>query len=275
MKAINFFVSIVFLLTISCNGGTTSHMGEIQTSKILSTQLEEQELSQDCRAFVTLADSDDIPTGYTKAELYIADTLIGEFTDGVLSYIPETFGDVDCTVRFTLSTGLTENINDTLKLYIETWYFEAKTQENGDSFLPVDSGDVVIFTKPRARGNDDILFMYYLRIPYGKELKFTPEIVKVTDSRPIYNTVLEMHFRTGDEYAERLTEYAGEEYKHFDTDSATWADNPLELESGVHTVYLCPNAKHDLSLLTVYHSGDKTGSFSAYFKSIDYESLGL
>ena len=277
MKTTGFSVmgTIIMFTILSCNGGTT-HMGEIQTSKILTTQLEEQEFSPDCRAFVTLADSEDIPEDYTKAELYIDSEKIGEFSDGVLSYIPETFGDVDCSVKFYNSTGtLLATISDTLKLYIETWYMEAKTQENGDSFLPVDSGNVVIFTQPRARGNDDILFMYYLRVPYGKELKFTPEIVKVTDSRPKYNTVLEMHFRTGNDYAERLNEYAGEEYKHFDTDSETWAENPLELESGIHTVYLCPNAKHDLSLMTVYHSGDKTGSFSAYFKSIDYESLGL
>lgn len=250
-------------------------MGEIQESKILTTQLEEQEYSPDVRAFVTIQDSADVPPNYTKAELYIDSVKVGEFYQGAMSFIPEQFGDVDCTVRFTRADGKTENINDMLKLYIETWFFEARTQENGDSFLPVENGNVVIFTQPRARGNDDICFMYYLRIPYGKKIKFTPEIVKVTDSRPLYNTTLEIHFRTDEEYANRSDWYPGTEYKHFDTNPDTWINAPKEFESGVHQLYVLPNFKHDLSLLTMYHTGDKTGSFSAYFKSIDFESLGL
>lgn len=276
MKAIKLFICVIFLFSIiSCNGGS-SHMGEIQESKILTTQLEEQDFSPDVRAFVTLQDSDSVPPNYTKAELYIDSVKVGDFSGGVLSYIPEVFGDVDCAVKFYDSGGaVLETINDTLKLYIETWYFEARTQENGDSFLPVDNGNVVIFTKPRARGNDDICFMYYMRIPYGKKLKFTPEIVKVTDSRPLYNTTLEIHGRTDEDYANRAEWHPGYEYKYFDTNPDTWKDLPKEFESGVHQFYILPNFKHDLSLLTVYHTGDKTGSFSAYFKSIDYESLGL
>lgn len=272
-KLLQFFACTILLFSIACNGGS-AHMGTIQESNILTTQLEEQTLSPDVRAYITLQDSDSIPDNYTKAELYIDDTLIGQFSGGALSYIPEAFGDVSCKIKFTTPSGETE-ISDTLKLYIETWYFEAKTQENGDAFQPVDNSNVIIFTQPRARGNDDICFMYYLRVPYGKKLKFTPEIVKVTDSRPLYNTVLAVHYRTDEDYSNRADWHPGYEYKYFDTNPETWVNPPKEFESGVHQLYVLPDAKHDLSLMTVYHTGDKTGSFSAYFKSIDYESLGL
>ena len=272
-KLLQFLACAILMFSISCSGGE-SHMGAVQEGKILTTQLEEQTFSPDVRAFVTLSDSEEIPA-YTKAELYINGNLIGQFWEGVLSYIPETFGDVDCTVRFTRADGETENINDTLKLYIETWYFEAKTQENGDRFQPVENGNVLLFTQPRARGNDDICFMYYLRIPHGKKLKFTPEIVKVTDNRPLYNTVLSVHFRTDENYVLRFEDHPNAEYKYFDTNPDTWVTPPKQFGSGVHVLYVLPDAKHDLSLLTMYHTGDKTGSFSSYFKSIDYEAFGL
>lgn len=256
---------ILTLSVISCSQESSTHEGEIQMSEILSVQLFEEQNSQDVEAVVRLSDSPDVPE-YTKAELYINDLLIGEFQNGQLSYYPKEFGDIDCLVKF----DDTKVIADTLKLYIETWFIQYNSSENGDTKQPIEGENVVLTPSNVTYGSLDMIWMYNLRVPKDKEITFHYESIKLVDNAPNFsNNKLDVHFRYGD-YAERYDLYPDEPYvaKYIDAEVEKWVSPPVTLTHGIHNLYVCPNSGADKSYITVIHSGEHNGSFSANYKSI-------
>ena len=258
-------VLILTMALASCSQNNTTHEGEIQMSQILSTQLLEDVNGQDVEAVIKLNGSSEIPT-YSKAELYINDILIGEFQNGQLSYYPKEFGDIDCLVKFDGKTV----IADTLKLYIETWFIQYNSSENGDTKQPIEDGNVVLTPSNVTYGSLDMIWMYNLRVPKDKEITFHYESIKLSDNAPNFsNNKLDVHFRY-DDYKNRYDLYPDEPYvaKYVDAEVEKWVSPPVTITHGIHNLYVCPNAGADKTYITVIHSGEHNGSFSANYKSI-------
>ena len=253
------------LTAIGCSQNNNTHEGEIQMSQILSVQLLEDLNGQDVEAIVKLNDSPDIPK-YTQAVLYINDLPVGEFVNGEMSYSPKEFGDIDCLVKFDDSTV----IADTLKLYIETWFIQYNSSENGDTKQCPEGENIILTPSNVAYGSLDMIWMYNLRVPKDKEITFYYESIKMTDNLPNFGGAkLDVHFRF-DDYKNRYDLYPDEPYvaKYVDAEVEKWISPPVTLSHGIHNLYVCPNAGADKTYITVYHSGEKNGSFSANYKSI-------
>ena len=213
---------------------------------------------------------------YDHAE-FLVYGIVSPFFDGRSYFTPEEFGEIPCeVVLYNEDDEEIEHITGNITAHLKTWYTELKTDENGDRFQFSEEEVVNIFSEDRARGCDDICWMYKLRIPEGETLTLTSNIEPVGNGTSDFSGTLEVHARR-DEYANRgdLYQYPDEPFRHIDIDTDLWEELPLELSEGVYNIYVCPSVRHDLSLLTVFYTGGISGAHSGYFKSIDYSGLGL
>lgn len=250
------------LFVTACNA-PQPHIGETQMSKNLSVTLEENLYSPEVTAIVQLQTTID----YKKAELYINDFLIGEFQNGVLRYKPKEFGDVPCIIKF----DDTKAEPDTLKLYIETSFLQYNSSENGDIKQCGEGENVVLTPSNVAFGSSDMIWMYNIRVAQGKEITFDFDSIALNDNNKNFGgAVLDIHFRF-DDYKNRYDLYPPDEpyvAKYIDAEPDKWISAPVTLTHGIHNLYVCPSAGADKSYITVYHSGEKNGSFSANYKTI-------
>lgn len=263
-------ISLILCLTlIACSQNNTTHIGETHMSKILNVYLEENLNDKNITAVVSLNASGNIPVDYQKAELLINDIVVAEFNNGQATYQPQVFGDIDVFVRFTTATGI-EKIADTITLQIETWFLQYNSSENGDTKEPIEGGNIVLTPSNVTLGSSDMIWMYNVRVPYGKDITFNYISEKLTDNAPNFGqTKLDVHFRY-DDYENRFDLYPDEPYvaKYIDTETDKWVSPPVTLSHGTYNLYVCPNEGADKSYITVTHSGDRNGSFSANYKSI-------
>jgi hypothetical protein len=262
----------LFLFFTACGGSQSTYTGEtrMSTNNLFTVTLEENLNDKNVTAEIELnGNNTDIPAEYSTAELYIGDKFIGAFNNGFISFVPEVFGDVECSVIFyDAENTAIATLTDVEQFYIETWYVAYNSSENGD-VKPATNGITILQPDNVSYGSCDMIWMYNIRVPKDKKITLSYSASRVTDtSLKFGGAVLDCHFRFAD-YKERITTYGGLQAKYFDTETDKWVSSPLELTHGIYDVYVCPNAGADKSRLFVYHKTDEIdGSFSALYKTI-------
>lgn len=265
---------ILILNLIACSQNNSSHQGEtrMSTNDLFTVTLIEELNSKDVTAEIEInGNNKDVPDNYSTAELYIDDKFIGEFNNGFIEFTPGSFGDVECQILFLNADGTTaKDLTDIGQFYIETYYIAYNSSENGDVKEAIEDTEIVLTPSNVSLGSSDMLWLYNLRIPYGKELSFTYVSEKLTDINPNFgNNKLEVHFRY-DDYKNRSELYPDEPYfaKYIDAETDKWISSPVTLSHGIHNLYVCPNLQTDRNKISVIHSGEHNGSFTANYKSI-------
>jgi len=185
------------------------------------------------------------------------------------AYMPKVFGDTNIKVKVYEQTDPedVETLNvinefefDT-PIVIDTWFVrtlitDLQIHERVD-LLGLEPGVVTSFVNPSPNvagfGSHDTSFMFELRIPQGKKMRFLAWTVKETDNNPYFGNVkVDVHFRLKD-YLDRYEKHTGnfspadvldiETEKHID--SADW----FELESGLHLLYVVPSNYGDKTMV--------------------------
>ena len=242
----------------------------MSSNNLFTVTLEENLNDKNVTAEIELnGNNTDIPAEYAKAELHIDNNFIGTFNNGFISFMPSSFGDVECSIIFyDAENKAIATLTDTGQFYIETWYVAYNSSENGDVKIAT-NGNTAIYPDNVALGSCDMIWMYNIRIPKDKKIILSYSAERVTDNSPNFNgAVLDCHFRFAD-YVDRITTYGGLQAKYFDDEVDKWISSPIELSHGVYDLYVCPNAGADKSRLYVYHKSDELdGSFSALYKTI-------
>lgn len=262
-KVLQIISMLIIITAISCGSAPDTYTGETQMSDNVSCTLTENTYDKNCFADVELISW---PKNYHSAKL-IVDGREFDFIGKNATYMPKQYGDVDCEIQYFDEAGeLIETRTDTLKLYVETWYIASMPDIGHPARVMDNNAEVLLFTEPRARGNDDICFMYELRIPHGETLTFSA----ATAGK------LQVHFRL-DDYDNRNSLYTppDEAMYHIDAETDKWIASPYEIGEGVHRLYVAPSRRHTLSFLEVRHSGEMNGKTTGYFRSLDWEALGL
>jgi hypothetical protein len=218
---------------------------------------------------------------YDKIFLEIGERVAGIFTDnnGTRKAIfqPQEFGQVPCQVVFLDGDDEVETWDETLEINIRTFFVGAHADVGHPMRNIGQDGVVNLFSQERARGNNDICFRIIARVPAEKKIEILSIVSKLNDKRPRYNCELEVHYRLAD-YKDRNDLYIApdEAMYHIDKQLNHWIQyEPVILEHGIHILYVCPSIMHDLSFLTIHGFGDFVFTVSGYFKTIDYEGLGL
>lgn len=242
----------------------------MSTNNLFTVILEENLNDKNVIAEIELnSNNTDIPAEYSTAELYIGEKFIGAFNNGFISFVPDVFGDVECSVIFyDAENTAIATLTDVGQFYIETWYVAYNSSENGDVKLAT-NGNIAIYPDNVSLGGCDMIWKYDVRVPHGKTITFDYSASRVNDNNLQFGgAVLECHFRLGD-YQSRIERYDGKQAKYFDDEIDKWISAPIELGEGVHDLYVCPNARADKSRLYVYHKSEELdGSFSALYDTI-------
>lgn len=267
--------SLILIFFTACGGSQSTYIGETRMSEnnLFTVTLEENLNDKNVTAEIELNNNNsDIPSEYSTAELYIGDKFIGAFNNGFISFRPEVFGDVQCEISFLNEEGMTIKVlSDTGQFYIETSFLQYNSSENGDIKQCGEGENIVLTPSNVTFGSSDMIWMYNVRIAKDKEITFDYESVKLDDNLPNFDGVkLDIHFRF-DDYKNRYDLYPPTEpyvAKYIDAEPEKWVSPPVTLTHGVHNLYVCPSAGADKTYITVYHSGEKNGSFSANYKSI-------
>lgn len=224
----------------------------------LITVLKEDSKTQRVKAIVSMSPDSHTPARYDRADLFIEGLYISTFHDNKTIYIPDTFGKVSCQIKFyKRNDSIIKVIDSIITLNILTPFIGIKTIESGEYIQTAGS-----IEKPGAA--DDLCFIYYLRVPEGQQIIIDVNIQAIQDTRPKYNNVLSVHGRDS-EYQYR---YELNETPEIDIDIDLYESFPRVFNHGVYTFYIAPDCKHDLSLLTVNHSGLFNGSVQGWFKSL-------
>lgn len=257
--------SLLFLfaacLIYSCSDSPKTHVGDTTVSDNLTTTLTENLTDKNVSALIELTAG---PEGYAKALLKIGSTDIGYFTGGKLNFQPPEYGDIACSiVYYNADDGIIETREDTLQMHIETWFLSVQT-DVGYTVTQLENADnKLMYTSPRAIGNNDLCWMYEIRVPYEQTMKFTAS----TESGDLAS-----HFRLVD-YADRNDLYTppDEALFHIDAEADKWISSPYEFSHGVHRLYVAPNALCALSLLKVVHASEGiSGQVTGYVKPLKF-----
>jgi hypothetical protein len=190
---------------------------------------------------------------------------------------PQEFGQIPCQVVFLDGDDVAETWDEMLEINIQTFFVGAHADVGHPMRNIRQDGVINLFSQERARGNNDICFRIIARVPTEKKIEISSIVSKLNDKRARYNCELEVHYRLAD-YKDRNDLYVApdEAMYHIDKQLNHWIqDEPIVLEHGIHVLYVCPSVMHDLSFLTVHGFGDFVFTVSGYFKTIDYEGLGL
>ena len=242
----------------------------MSSNNLFTVTLEENLNDKNVTAEIELnGNNTDIPAEYAKAELHIDNNFIGTFNNGFISFMPSSFGDVECSIIFyDAENKAIATLTDTGQFYIETWYVAYNSSENGD-VKPAINGNITLYPDNVSFGSCDMVWKYDIRVPQGKTIIFSYSTSRVNDNNLQFEgAVLECHFRFVD-YKSRIERYGGLQAKYFDDEVDKWISPPIELSHGVYDLYICPNAGADKSRLYVYHKSDELdGSFSALYKTI-------
>ena len=285
MLLIYFFI----IATIACNGGSSGNKNYIEgvTAMTSHVELRLYENTEDEKVYGIATITQKPAVEYNYAELYIDGNIALAFDEGIEDgkFYPKRFGD-DITLEFicynkTIEDGNETKIevyrnSETVSLHLQTWF----VGYHEDLWLPIkkiDNGANKSFNSQyNPRGSTDICWVYGLRVPEGKSITLTYHTEKLIDSEPLTNEQLDVHFRLSD-YANRndLYIFPDEALYHIDKEIDKWIVDTITLNEGIHIVYVAPSLLHDLSKLTVYMQGDYSCSVFGFFKSIDFEGLGL
>ena len=263
---------ILNLFLTACGGGSSTYTGEtrMSTNNLFTVTLEENLNDKNVTAEIELnSNNADIPAKYSKAELHIDNEFIGAFNNGFISFVPELFGDIECSIIFyDAENKAIATLTDTAQFYIETWYVAYNSSENGEVKKAI-NGNIVVYRDNITIGGCDMIWKYDIRVPHGKTITFDYSSSRVNDTNlQFHGDALSCHFRLGD-YKSRLDRYDGKQAKYFDDEYDEWISAPVELSEGVHDLYVCPNAGADKSRLYVYHNSEELdGSFSALYDTI-------
>ncbi len=254
-------MSCTVFLFVACSESPSTHTGETQMSDNLSVTLTENLSDKNVSAAVELLSK---PDGTAKTKLMIGTTEIGYFASDKLNFTPDQYGDIACKIVYlNAEGGEIETRDDTLNIRIETWFLSVQT-DVGYTVTIMENGDnKLMYTSPRAIGNNDLTWMYEIRIPYEKTMKFTASIESGD---------LTVHFR-GDDYADRNDLYIApdEALKHIDPETDKYIASPYELSHGVYRIYVAPSATCALSLLkVVHHSEGISGEVTGYVKTLKF-----
>jgi hypothetical protein len=246
--------------------------------KYVEVKLIESQTDEKVIAEITLIKKpDDIE--YDTAILHIMGNPVGMFNDqDKLQFQPQQFGDVECEVIFFKGDTSVWEIEDILEMNIETW-FAAAHPDLGHPLQKSENGkNIELFSRDRARGNNDICFRMIIRVPADEELTIFHTAIKQTDSRPKYNQALAVHYRNAD-YKDRDNLYTppDEAMFHIDPEKEKWIDGLVTFKHGIHILYVVPSCQHDMSNLIVTGmcqqtieegAGKFSFSFSGFFKTI-------
>ena len=246
-------------LLYACAETPSTHVGDPIVSDNVTVTLTENLTDKNVSALVELTAG---PEGYAKALLKIGDDKIGYFAGGKLNFQPSEFGDVDCSIVYYDAAGaVIETREDTLGLRIETWFLSVQTDVGYVPTQLENTDTKLMYTAARAIGNDDLCWMYEIRVPYDETLKFTASVESGD---------LAVHFRLID-YAGRNSLYTlpDEALYHIDAETDKWISSPYEIGHGVHRLYVAPNALCALSLLKIVHVSDGiSGNVTGYVKPL-------
>ena len=296
MKTKMLLIYFFIIAIIACNGGggNNNYIGggnnnyiEGVTTMTSHIQLQLFENTEDEKVYgiATITQKPDVE--YNYAELYLDGNIALAFDEGIEEgkFYPKRFGD-DIQLEFVCYNKTIENGNETkievyrnaetISLHLQTWF----VGYHEDLWLPmkkIDNGANKSFNSQyNPRGSTDICWVYGLRVPEGKSVTLTYHTEKLIDSEPWTDEQLDVHFRLSD-YANRndLYIFPDEALYHIDKEIDKWIIGTITLEEGIHIVYIAPSLLHDLSKLTVYMQGDYSCNVFGFFKSIDFEGLGL
>jgi hypothetical protein len=247
--------------------------------KYVEVKLIESKTDEKVMAEVTLIKKPDIE--YDRAVLEIDEQSYGIFgKDGKLLFQPSDFGEIDCNIVF-YKDGNDEYVflaMDILDLNISSW-FAAAHPDLGHPLMIAENGkNMELFSRDRARGNNDICFRMVVRVPADEELTIYHVVTKQTDPRAKYNQMLDVHYR-GADYKDRENLYTppDEAMFHIDGEQEKGLFAPVTLGHGIHVLYVVPSCQHDMSSLVVSGmcqqtieegEGKFSFSFSGFFKTI-------
>lgn len=242
----------------------------------ITTIITEQTTSEKVIAEITLNElPEDIE--YTNIMLGIDDKIKAIFdADNKAMFNPSQVGEIPCEIIFYNEDEEVERWSDTIEISLQTYFAGVHADVGHPLQMPKNLDEIELFKKSVPRGNNDICFRMVFRIPEGQSMTIDATINQQSDSRPIYNKALQVHYREAD-YANRNDLYTppDEAMYHIDAEDELWIEGPITLEHGIHTIYVVPSVEHDLSYLIVSVQGEYGFNVTGYFKTIDYEGLGL
>jgi hypothetical protein len=253
--------------------------------KYLEVKLIENKTDEKVIAEVTLIKKPDIE--YDTAILDINGQPKGKFgEDGKLLFQPSDFGNIDCEIVFFRQEAEIGRHPQNIDLNISSWFAAAHPDLGHPLTIAENGKNIELFSRDRARGNNDICFRMIVRVPADEELTIDHIITKQTDPRAKYNQSLEVHYR-GVDYKDRNDLYTppDEAMFHIDSEKKKWQSAPITLGHGIHILYVVPSQVYDMSHLVVsgvskeYKNDDKGSdelamdygfafSFSGFFKTI-------